>query len=37
LITTGNEADLGLEDVARYLLDDDRTGGIVIYAEQPVC
>lgn len=34
MITTGNEADLGLPDIIAFLLEEKTTSGIVCYAEQ---
>jgi acyl-CoA synthetase (NDP forming) len=34
MLTTGNEADVGLADVLTHFADDAATGAIVIYAEQ---
>ncbi len=34
MITTGNEADLGLSDLIDFLAEDERTGVILVYAEQ---
>lgn len=34
MITTGNEAHLGISDIIAFLLDDETTGGIICYAEQ---
>ncbi|MHC8378417.1 acetate--CoA ligase family protein [Pseudomonas sp. MDT1-16] len=34
MLTTGNEADIGLDDVLNHFVDDPATGSIIIYAEQ---
>lgn len=34
MMTTGNEAHLGLSDIVAFLLDDPSTGAIICYAEQ---
>ncbi len=34
VMTTGNEAQMGLADFISYFANDSRTGGIIVYAEQ---
>jgi acyl-CoA synthetase (NDP forming) len=34
MVTTGNEAHLGLADLLAFFLDDEKTGAVICYAEQ---